>query len=151
MSDKQEETQRPIIALSGGFDPPSEGQVSMIIDAAKMGDVVIILNSDEWCDRNKHMGVWMPWERRRDVLLNIEGVIDVVKVDDSKGDVCEALRLVKPDFFGNGGSRTLSNTPEVKVCRELGIGMLWLLGNEDAHHQARDMLYKAAGRARKNS
>ena len=37
------------IALSGGFDPPTRGQIAMIQEAAQLGDVIIILNSDKWC------------------------------------------------------------------------------------------------------
>jgi cytidyltransferase-like protein len=145
---KKKNPPRQIIALSGGFDPPTEGHIAMILDAGKLGDVVIILNSDEWCDKARYLGCWMPWQRRCDVLKNIEGVIDVVSVDDTNGDVCEALKSLKPDFFGNGGGRTLSNTPEVELCKKMGIGMLWLLGN-DEKYEARDMLYQATAMARK--
>tara|TARA_R100000808_G_scaffold24982_1_gene60153 strand:+ start:5138 stop:5608 length:471 start_codon:yes stop_codon:yes gene_type:complete len=141
MSSKEPD-KRPIIALSGGFDPPTEGQVSMILDAAQYGDVVIILNSDNWCDQARHLGCWMTWERRKKILENIPGVIDVVSVDDSNGDVCKALQSLKPDFFGNGGKRTLANTPEVEVCKKEGIGMLWLLGDNEKQ-RVRDVLHKA--------
>ena len=43
------DSNKKIIALSGGFDPPTRGQVAMIQEAAELGDVIIILNSDEWC------------------------------------------------------------------------------------------------------
>ena len=47
---------RQTIALSGGFDPPTKGQVAMIQEAAQMGDVIIILNSDEWCAKKRWNG-----------------------------------------------------------------------------------------------
>ena len=49
-------------------------------------------------------------------------------VDDSDNTVCEALKRIKPDYFANGGDRILSNTPEMKLCHELGIQMLWNVG-----------------------
>ncbi len=49
-------------------------------------------------------------------------------VDDTDGTVCEALRRIKPDYFGNGGDRTNKNTPELDVCHELGIEPVFELG-----------------------
>ena len=41
-----------IILVSGGFDPIHSGHIKLINDANKYGDVVVLLNSDEWL-RNK--------------------------------------------------------------------------------------------------
>ena len=46
---------RKIIAVSGGFDPIHEGHVRMIKEAAEHGDVVVILNSDDWLERKKRI------------------------------------------------------------------------------------------------
>jgi len=127
MNDKK----KPIIAVSGGFDPITDGQVAMILDAAKFGDVVVLLNSDEWCSRKRWSGLcFSTWERRRLVLMEIPGVKAVWGVDDSDGTVCTALKELRPDYFGNGASRTVENTPEVELCKQLGIGTLWFLGSE---------------------
>lgn len=115
------------ICLSGGFDPIHVGHVRMINHAAAYGLVVVILNSDEWLMRKKGY-VFMPWEERSEIIHSIRSVTSVVKVDDSDDSVCEALKRVKPDFFGNGGDRTNKNTPEKALCEELGIQMVWNLG-----------------------
>ena len=36
------------IAISGGFDPVHIGHLNMIKDASQHGDVIVILNSDDW-------------------------------------------------------------------------------------------------------
>ena len=118
---------RPTVAVSGGFDPVHVGHVRMILEAAEVGDVIVIANSDEWLMRKKGY-VFMPWEERAEILASIRGVIKVVTVDDSDGTVCEALRREKPTFFANGGDRKTDNTPEMDVCSELGIGLLWEVG-----------------------
>ena len=41
-----------IILISGGFDPIHSGHIKLINDASKYGDVIVLLNSDEWL-RNK--------------------------------------------------------------------------------------------------
>ena len=120
-------TDKPTVAVSGGFDPVHVGHVRMILEAAEVGDVIVIANSDEWLMRKKGY-VFMPWEERAEILASIRGVIKVVTVDDSDGTVCEALRREKPTFFANGGDRKTDNTPEMDVCSELGIGLLWEVG-----------------------
>ena len=120
-------TDRPTVAVSGGFDPVHVGHVRMILEAAEVGDVIVIANSDEWLMRKKGY-VFMPWEERAEILASIRGVLKVVTVDDSDGTVCEALRRENPTFFANGGDRKTDNTPEMEVCSELGIGLLWEVG-----------------------
>ena len=39
---------RPTVGVSGGFDPVHVGHVRMILDAGTYGDVIVILNSDEY-------------------------------------------------------------------------------------------------------
>ena len=72
----------------------------------------------------------MPWEERAEILRAIRGVRSVVTVDDSDGSVCEAIKREKPDLFANGGDRKSTNTPEVLVCHDLGITLVWRVGGE---------------------
>ena len=118
---------KKIIAVSGGFDPIHKGHIRMIKEAAKFGDVVVILNSDEWLERKKGYK-FMNFEERSYIAGNIKGVTLTTGVDDHDGTVCEALKRIKPDAFANGGDRYETNTPEMTVCEELGIEMIWNIG-----------------------
>ena len=118
-----------IVAVSGGFDFIHPGHIRLIHDAGTHGDVVVILNSDEWLIRKKGYKV-MDWLARAYILRAITGVKDVIPVDDSDGTVCEALSRILPDYFANGGDRTADNTPELKLCEELGIKPLFNVGGE---------------------
>ena len=122
--------ERPLIAVSGGFDPVHIGHIRMINDASRYGDVLVIINSDDWLMRKKGY-VFMPWKERAEIMGSIKGVTIVTAVDDSDGTVCEALVRHKPDAFANGGDRKTNNTPEMDVCEELGIQMLWAVGGND--------------------
>lgn len=117
----------PTVALSGGFDPIHVGHLYLIQDAALHGDVVIILNSDEWLKRKKGYAL-MKWADRAYILNSIKGVARVVDVDDTDWTVCEALERIRPDFFANGGDRTNENTPELKLCLDIGIKPLFNIG-----------------------
>ena len=123
---------RPTVGVSGGFDPVHVGHVRMILDAGTYGDVIVILNSDEWL-KDKKGYCFMPWEERAEIIRAIRGVVNVVSTsDDHDGTVCNTLKNLKKDidldYFANGGDRILSNTPEMKICKNLGIKMLWNVG-----------------------
>ena len=122
--------ERPLIAVSGGFDPVHIGHIRMIRDAARYGDVMVIINSDDWLQRKKGY-VFMTYKERAEIMGNIKGVVMVTSVDDSDGTVCQALRRHRPDAFANGGDRKTENTPEMNLCEELGIQMMWAVGGNN--------------------
>ena len=116
------------VMLSGGFDPIHIGHVRMILGAQEYGDsLVVALNSDEWLMRKKGY-IFMPWTERAEIILSIRGVDKVVPVSDDDGSVCSAIREHRPDIFANGGDRKNNNTPEVSLCEQLGIDMVWNVG-----------------------
>lgn len=118
--------QRPIL-LSGGFDPLHVGHLRMMQDASMYGDVIVALNSDEWLMRKKGY-IFMPFEERREIVVGLGCVSVAVKAKDDDDTVCETLREYRPWYFGNGGDRKGDNTPEVALCKELGIELVWNLG-----------------------
>ncbi len=132
----------PTIAVSGGFDPIHRGHVQMIREAAAYGDVIVILNSDEWLI-NKKGYKFMSFEERAYIAGNIKGVTMVTTVDDSDGTVCSALQELQPNFFANGGDRIYENTPEMDVCEELGIELLWGIGGGKTQSSS-DLVDKAS-------
>jgi len=121
------------IAVSGGFDPIHVGHVRMIREAARLGDVIVVINSDDWLLRKKGY-IFMPWNERAEIIKSITGVLYVVPVNDDDGTVCKALSKLKRDInldiFANGGDRGQTNTPEMNMCKELGIEMIWNTGGE---------------------
>ena len=136
------------VAVSGGFDPIHVGHVRMIREAAEHGDVIVIANSDEWLLRKKGY-VFMPWKERAEIIQSIKGVAAVFQADDDDDTVTESLLRLKPDIFANGGDRKQQNTPEMKVCDDIGIEMLWNVGGEKIQSSselvAKSKQYKGEG------
>jgi len=120
-----------MICVSGGFDPLHTGHLEMFHAAAAHGPLTVILNSDAWLLRKKGF-VFMPWDQRAAIISELRCVAAVAVVDDADNTVCEALRRLKPRSFANGGDRKSDNTPEVALCLDLGIDMLWRVGGDKA-------------------
>jgi len=124
------EDEKVTVMVSGGFDPVHVGHIRMIREAAKVGDVIVIANSDEWLHRKKGFN-FMDFGARYEILDAIKGVLLVDSVDDADGTVCDAIRRHKPTYFANGGDRHHDNTPEVMLCKELGVELLWEMGGTE--------------------
>lgn len=130
------------IMVSGGFDPVHVGHIRMIREAARWGRVIVVINSDHWLMRKKGY-VFMPYKERAEIIGNIKDVSMVVNVDDTDGTVCNAIRQHRPNAFANGGDRKKNNTPEMDVCEELGIQLLWGIGGKDKPQSSSWLVNKA--------
>lgn len=137
------EEKKLIVAVSGGFDPIHIGHVRMIQAAAKLGDVIVIANSDDWLLRKKGY-VFMQYEERREILNSIKGVYDVVEAKDADNTVCASLLFLRPDVFANGGDRKEGNIPEYQLCEDMGIKMEFGIGGSDKPQSSSWLVKKAS-------
>ena len=125
-----------VIIVSGGFDPVHKGHIRMFREAANLGHQVIIgLNSDEWLSRKKGKP-FMKWEERAEILESCKFVTQVLSMDDSDDTATDIIKQVanlykNQDmniYFANGGDRKKGNVPELDVCKDLNVVMLWGIG-----------------------
>ena len=124
---------RPTILISGAFNPLHLGHLLLLKHASSYGEVIVALNSDMWIKKNKGY-LLFNYAVREMLLRDCPYVSDVVSFDDSDGTVCDAIRKVKPTFFGNGGTIRNNSIPEdeYKLCMEMDIVTIFGLGeNED--------------------
>ncbi len=127
-----------VMILSGGFDPLHVGHIRLIQAARAQAALVVVgLNSDAWVAQNQG-GPTMPLADRCELLAAVRGVTSAVRFDDSDGTAGDLIRRVRtmagPDSkiaFGNGGARTEESVPEVDVCRELGVDLVWNVGGAE--------------------
>jgi cytidyltransferase-like protein len=133
---KQLPKAKRVVAVSGGFDPIHIGHIRYIKESKKFGDeLVVILNNDNWL-KDKKGFAFMPEHERKEIIEAIEGVDRVVLTDHAPGEffidksVCRTLRTLKPHIFANGGDRKPDGDPipEVELCDELGIKMIYNVG-----------------------
>lgn len=137
-----------VVAVSGGFAPLHVGHISLFEEARALGDkLVVILNNDNWLKKKKGY-VFMNEEERKEVLLALEAVDEVVVTNhpEDPGDmsVCRELEKLRPDIFANGGDRKergefedQGGVPEYKVCDRLGIEMRFGIGGDKVQSSTR--------------
>jgi len=136
-----------IILVSGGFDPIHSGHIKLINDASKHGDVVVLLNSDEWL-RNKKGKEFLPFSERKIIMQNIKGVIEVIEFNDSDKTCINGIQKAKSHFknniikFANGGDRKNNTTPEKDFCDKNNIETLFGIGGDDKSNSSSWILKK---------
>ena len=132
----KEEWIKNVIIVSGGFDPVHKGHIRMFREAANLGHQVIIgLNSDDWLTRKKGKP-FMKWDERAEILESCKFVTQVLSMDDSDDTASDIIKQVanlykNQDmniYFANGGDRKKGNVPELDVCKDLNVVMLWGIG-----------------------
>ena len=127
---------KSVIILSGGFDPVHKGHMRMFREAANLGHQVIVgLNSDEWLSRKKGKP-FMKWEERAEILESCKFINQVLPLDDTddtaKDIIVKVSKLYNNEdfniYFANGGDRGKGNVPELSVCKDFNVTMLWGIG-----------------------
>jgi D-beta-D-heptose 7-phosphate kinase/D-beta-D-heptose 1-phosphate adenosyltransferase len=110
-----------VILVTGGFDPLHSGHIAYFNEAKKLGDVLVVgVNSDEWLTRKKGQP-FMTIQERVEIVKNLSMVDSVITFDDSDGGASQAIHKCLEDYptadivFANGGDRTDSNIPEMKI------------------------------------
>lgn len=133
-SSKSKSSERKIVMVSGGFDPIHIGHIRYIQEAKKLGDyLIVVINNDNWL-RFKKGKEFMPEIERKEIIEAISGVDKVFISKHSKNtkdiSVCEEIKKIKPHIFANGGDRKPSwiPIPEVALCKELNIKMVYNVG-----------------------
>ena len=138
---------REIVVVSGGFDPIHSGHIKLIKDAAKHGEVVVLLNSDLWL-QNKKGKEFLTFKERAIIMNELKNVIDVIEFDDGDTTCIDGLKKVKNKYsdsiikFANGGDRNDNSTPESIFCNKNNIELLWGVGGNDKSNSSSWILKK---------
>ena len=136
-----------IILISGGFDPIHSGHIKLIQGAGSYGDVVVLLNSDEWL-KNKKGKEFLPFEERKLIMLAIKKVVDVIEFNDSDKTCLDGINKAIKKYnkkkikFANGGDRNNKTTPELEFCNKNNIEMLWGIGGNNKTNSSSWILKK---------
>jgi len=125
--------------VSGGFDPVHVGHIELFEKAKSMvDDLCVIVNDDTFLERKKGKP-FMPFNERLKIIDSLKPVDMVVECIDQDDTVCYTLEWIRALYknkykhmmFCNGGDRTSGkNTPEHKICQQIGIKPVYKLGKK---------------------
>lgn len=120
-----------IVCVSGYFNPFHVGHLELLERAKKLGDkLYVIVNNDRQSILKKGT-TFMPEGERIEIIRALKCVDAVVIACDEDRTVCKTLRMIRPHIFANGGDVTATAPcPEEVVCKELGIEMVYGLGQK---------------------
>ena len=109
------------VLVTGGFDPLHRGHIALLKDAKQQGTYLIVgLNSDKWLSRKKGRP-FMTYEERKEILLSLSCVDEVISFNDDNDTACDAIAQViqsSPIIFANGGDRHNENVPEYSLYKD---------------------------------
>jgi len=137
--------QRPIVLVSGGFDPLHSGHIAMFKEAAEKGDLTVALNSDDWLERKKGKS-FMSFKERTAVIRELKCVQSVIRFDDSDGTAKQAILDTMDGYphrdiiFANGGDRTDQNIPELDLCNQYDIDVVFGIGGKNKMQSSSSLL-----------
>ena len=119
-----------IVCVSGYFDPFHVGHLEYLEKSKKIGDYLfVIVNSDYQAKLKKKKSFMDQYERLK-IIRSLKCVDAAIIAVDKDRTVRETLRIIKPDFFTNGGDQNNNTIPEIDICRELEIDLVDGLGDK---------------------
>ena len=132
-----------VVAVAGGFDPFRSGHLHHFQKAKELGDILVVLVSNDTDMIHKKGYCLLPIEERIELLRNQKGVDHVVQTLDIDGTQAKTLEYIHPDIFAKGGDRTPANMPanEIEACERLGIKIMYGVG--DLETSSSDCVRKA--------
>ena len=136
-----------IVLISGGFDPIHSGHIKLIEHSREYGEVVVLLNSDEWLKKKKGKE-FLPFRERVIIMKSLKNVIDVLSFNDSNKTCINGIKKAITKYpnhkikFANGGDRNNETTPEIKFCEENNIETLWGIGGTNKSNSSSWILKK---------
>lgn len=125
-----------IVVVSGYFNPVHKGHIKLFKDAKKLGTrLIVIVNNDKQV-KLKNSVPFMNEVERAFIIENLKPVdIAYISIDTDK-TVCKSLENLFTKthhnvLFVNGGDRkSVKDIPEAKICKKLGIKMVFNVGGK---------------------
>ena len=128
------------VLVTGGFDPLHRGHIALLKESKQLGTYLIVgLNSDKWLSRKKGRP-FMTYEERKEILLSLSCVDEVISFNDDNDTACDAIAQViqsSPIIFANGGDRHNENVPEYVLYKnDDNVTFRWGIGGTNKQNSS---------------
>jgi D-beta-D-heptose 7-phosphate kinase/D-beta-D-heptose 1-phosphate adenosyltransferase len=100
----------------------------LLEEAKKLGDYLVVIVNNDIQVNLKGSKQFMNQEERCAIIKSIKWVDEVFLSIDTDRTIIESLKNVNPNIFAKGGDSTVENTPELKVCEDLDIKVIFNVG-----------------------
>ena len=86
------------VLIAGTFDLLHPGHLYLIQEAAKMGDVYVIVSTDKNAEKFKNYQIIVPEDQRLEVIKNIKNVKEA-RLGRSDNDTLKTVEEINPDII----------------------------------------------------
>lgn len=125
------------VIVSGYFNPLHKGHIELFYKAKEKGEKLIVIVNNDNQRLLKGSKEFMLQEERVLIIKELKITDEVILSIDKDRTVCATIQKIHNDFsskykllFANGGDQNNDSIPEVKVCKDLGIGLIEGLGHK---------------------
>ena len=125
------------IIVSGYFNPLHKGHIEYFYKAKEKGEKLIVIINNDNQRTLKGSKEFMLQEERMLIIKELKITDEVILSIDEDKTVCATIQKIHNEFssqyklfFANGGDQNNDSIPEVKVCKDLGIGLIQGLGDK---------------------
>lgn len=130
---------KTLVIASGYFNPVHKGHIEYLTKSKELGDKLFVIVNNDIQREMKGSKEFMNENERKVVIENLKPVDwAVVSIETENRLVDKSIKLIhelyKDEFqnfiFSNGGDQTEHTIAEGDICRQLGIKMVFGLGDK---------------------
>lgn len=121
-----------ILLTSGYFDPLHIGHLRLFMEARLLGNYLVVIVNNDYQAKLKKGKVFMPAKERIEIVSSLRCIDEAVLSIDKDLTVYRTILLLNErkqiDIFAKGGDSNPCNTPELELCEQLGIEVIFGVG-----------------------
>ena len=130
---------KTLVIASGYFNPLHKGHIEYLTKSKELGDKLFVIVNNDKQREMKGSKEFMNENERKLVIETLKPVDwAVVAIDKDNRQVDKSIKMIyelyKDEFqnfiFSNGGDQTEHTIAEGKICSELGIKLVFGLGDK---------------------
>ena len=125
------------IIVSGYFNPLHKGHLEYFNNAKALCDELFVIVNNDHQRELKGSKPFQDEQERLLIVSNIKAVDKAILSIDKDRTVCESIRMLFERYgegydlaFANGGDQNNETTPEIPVCKDLGVELIDGLGDK---------------------